>query len=163
LLGEAEHLGVRIATENMFKWKDETEKETVPAACGTAEDFVRHIDVGNHPYYTACLDIGHAQMQNCEGAVKLIRALGGKRLGALHVHDNDLWDDHHTFPFVGMSNWEEITSALADVGYKGKFTFEANAFLKRYPNELLPACLALLEKTGRYLIKRIEEKKQSVK
>lgn len=163
LLGDAERLGVRIAAENMYRWKDERETETVPASCGTAEDFVRHIDVGNSPYYTACLDVGHAQMQNCEGAAKMIRALGKKRLGALHVHDNDLKDDWHTFPFVGKSDWEEIVFALAEADYQGRFTFEADNFMERYPNELLPDCLTLLEKTGRYLIKKIEEKRLSVK
>ena len=159
LMESAKEYGVRIATENMFKWKDEKEIETVPAACGTAEDFVNHVDYGNNPYFTACLDIGHAQMQNCEGAVKLIKALGKQRLGALHVHDNDLWDDHHTFPFVGKSNWAEITTALAEVDYDGHFTFEADAFLRNYPNELLPSCLQLLGDTGRYLANEIERKK----
>jgi sugar phosphate isomerase/epimerase len=97
-------------------------------------------------------------MVNCEGAPKMIRALG-KRIGALHVHDNDLIYDDHIFPFAGFSNWEEITSALAEVGYSGHFTFEADQSMTRYPDELLPYCLKLLERTGRYLIKRIENKK----
>jgi sugar phosphate isomerase/epimerase len=155
----AKSYGVRVATENMYKWKDEKEIETVPAACGTAEDFVNHIDYAKNSYLTACLDIGHAQMQNCEGAVKLIKALGKERLSALHVHDNDLCNDYHTFPFVGKSDWDEITTALAGIGYDGCFTFEADAFMRTYPDELLSACLSLLEKTGRYLIKEIERKK----
>ena len=160
LLAVAERLGVRIATENMFKWKDETETQTVPAACGTGKDFADHIDCANgNPYFTACLDLGHAQMQNTEGAVSMIRALGGKRMGALHVHDNDLWDDIHTAPFVGKSDWEEITSALAEVGYDGHFTYETGGFFSRYPTEIFPELLRVLEKTGRYLIRRIEEKK----
>ena len=159
LMESAKSYGVRVATENMYKWKDEKEIETVPAACGTAEDFVNHIDYAKNSYLTACLDIGHAQMQNCEGAVKLIKALGKERLSALHVHDNDLCNDYHTFPFVGKSDWDEITTALAGIGYDGCFTFEADAFMRTYPDELLSACLSLLEKTGRYLIKEIERKK----
>ncbi len=158
LLPIAQKLGVTIATENMFKWKDRTWTETVPAACGTASDFVEHVDIANSKYLTACLDLGHAQMVNCEGAVALIKALG-KRIGALHVHDNDLYHDDHIFPFAGKSNWEEITSALAEIGYDGHFTFEADSFMRRYPDELMGSCLQLLHDTGRYLIKRIEEKR----
>lgn len=155
LLPYAEKMGVMIATENMFKWKDESETETVPSACGTSADFLRHLDVIDHPSFTACLDIGHAEMVNCEGAAKMIRALGD-RISCLHVHDNDLYHDLHTFPFAGNANWNEITSALREIGYKGAFTFEADSFMKNYPDELIPACLTLLEKTGRYLINMIE-------
>lgn len=151
----AKEKGVYIATENMFKWKDEREVETVPAACGTAEDFVRHMEVINHENFVACMDIGHAEMVNCEGAVKIIKALG-KHIACLHVHDNDLFDDFHTFPFAGKINWKEVANALKEIGYKGCFTFEADAFMNNYPDELLPACLNLLEKTGRYLISLIE-------
>lgn len=155
LLPYAEKMGVLIATENMFKWKDETETETVPAACGTSEDFIRHLDVIDHPSFTACLDLGHAEMVNCEGAVSMIRALGN-RIGCLHVHDNDLYHDLHTFPFAGNANWREIADALREVGYSGHFTFESDSFMKNYPDELIPACLRLLERTGRYLISLIE-------
>lgn len=156
LLPTAVRYGIKIATENMFKWKDDTYKETVPAACGTAEDFVAHVDIVNSPYFTACLDLGHAQMVNCEGAVALIKALN-KRVGALHVHDNDLFHDDHTFPFVGGSNWNEIMGALAEIDYNGHFTFEADSFLKNYPNELLDSALKLLHDTGRYLISQIKK------
>jgi sugar phosphate isomerase/epimerase len=148
-------MGVLIATENMFKWKDATETETVPAACGTSEDFIRHLDVIDHPSFTACLDLGHAEMVNCEGAVSMIRALGN-RISCLHVHDNDLYHDLHTFPFAGNANWREIADALREIGYSGHFTFEADSFMKSYPDELIPACLYLLERTGRYLISLIE-------
>ena len=158
LLPTAEKLGVVITTENMFKWKDTTWTETVPAACGTGNDFAMHVDIANSPYLTACLDLGHAQMVNCEGAVAMIKALN-KRITALHVHDNDLYHDDHTFPFAGKSNWEEITSALAEIGYDGHFTFEADAFMEKYPDALISSCLRLLHDTGRYLIKKIDEKR----
>ena len=160
LMPTAERLGVVVATENMFSWKDETEAETIPTVCGTAANFIEHIDLLPHPNFTAGLDLGHAQMVNCEGAVALIKALGKKRIGALHVHDNDLFHDDHTFPFVGQSSWEEITSALAEIGYENAFTFEADSFMSRYPDELLPSCEILLHDTGRYLINLIETKKK---
>ncbi len=117
------------------------------------------MDYIKHPQFTACLDIGHVQMVNCEGAVALIKGLGRDRIGALHVHDNDLFHDDHTFPFVGCSDWNAIMTALAQIGYTGSFTFEADAFMERYPDELLCSCEKLLQDTGRYLIKQIEKQK----
>lgn len=158
ILPFAKEMGVTIATENMFKWKEGFEEiETVPSACGTAKDFVEHIDLINHPNFTACLDIGHAEMVNCEGAVKMIKALGHDRLGALHVHDNDLFHDDHTTPFVGKIDWKAVTSALKDVHYSGCFTFENDDFMKRFPDELISQCLKLIEQSGRYLINLIEQ------
>lgn len=156
ILPYAEEKGIMIATENMFKWKDETETETVPSACGTAKDFVEHMEVIKHPNFTACMDIGHAEMVNCEGAPVIIKALGDK-IGCLHVHDNDKFDDWHTLPFTGKINWEEVCKALKEIGYKGHFTYEADSFLRKFPDELMESCLNLMEKTGRYLISQIEK------
>ena len=158
LLPCAKEKGVIIATENMYKWKEGLEEiETVPSACGTAEDFIKHIDLINHPNFTACLDVGHAEMVNCEGAANMIKALGHDRLGALHVHDNDLFHDNHTLPFLGKINWKEVAKALKEINYKGHFTFENSVFLEGFPDELIPQCLKLIEQTGRYLIKLIED------
>ncbi len=156
LLPHAKAHGVKIATENMFSWKDIEEGDTVPSACGTAADFVRYIDYVSDENFTACLDLGHASMMNCEGAPKMIYALGHDRLTALHVHDNDCLHDDHIFPFAGKMNWDDICKALADIDYSGDFTFEANEFLKGFPDELIPTCMELLEKTGRYLISKTE-------
>ena len=159
LLPTAEKLGVKIATENMWGWNKE-HTEFVPEACGTSEDFIKNLDLLPSPYFTACVDIGHAQMKNAEGAAKMIRTMGKKYIGALHVHDNDLINDTHTFPYCGKSDWEEITSALAEIGYDKLFTYEADSFMTYYPDELIPACLKLLHDTGRYLISKIEEKRK---
>lgn len=158
ILPTAERLGVKIATENMWGW-NKTQTEFVPEACGTSEDFMKHLNLLPSKYFTACVDIGHAQMKNAEGAATMLRALGKEYVGALHVHDNDLINDTHTFPFNGKSDWEEITSALAEIGYENAFTYEADTFMNKYPTELLQSCLKLLHDTGRYLIARIESKR----
>lgn len=156
LLPTAKKLGVKIATENMFSWKTVPDADTVPSACGTAADFARYVDYANDPIFTACLDIGHAEMMNTEGAPKIIKALGHERLLALHVHDNDCLHDDHIYPFAGNINWENVCSALGEIDYQGDFTFETDSFATRFPNELVPYLLRLLHDTGRYLISRIE-------
>lgn len=155
LLPDAERLGVRLATENMWNRKPIT-KRTYPAACGTIADFCAHIDIANSYYLTGCLDIGHAEMPGAPGAATMIRGLGKARLGCLHVHDNDLIGDKHTLPFQGKINWDSVIEALREIGYEGHFTYEAGNFFKRYPDELLPLALKHMEQVGRYLISRIE-------
>ena len=153
--------GFKVATENMFvgRKNDEGIYQTFPGPCGTAEDFVRFIDVAKDPAYTACLDIGHACMINCEGAPTLIRALGHDRLGALHVHDNDCIHDEHIFPYFGKIDWDEVCRALAEIDYTGHFSFEADAGYVRLPSNLLANGCELLAKIGRDLINRIESYK----
>lgn len=161
LLRVAEELGMRIAAENMWNY-DSVNRISTPAACSTGEDFCRHIDIAGSPYLVGCLDIGHAEMPGNDGAVRMIHALGAQRLAALHVHDNNCLDDMHTIPYYPLSkiNWPPVLRALRDIGYRGNFTLEVNDgaevdFLHRYPDELVPAVLKMLEQTGRYMIKQI--------
>lgn len=154
LLPTAEHLGVRIATENMWSW-DAEHRLTFPTACGTVEDFAACVDMAHSPFMTACVDVGHAEMTGAPGAAALIRGLGKDRIGCLHIHDNDLVHDLHTLPFQGKIDWDSVITALRDIGYEGNFTYEAHKFLAPYPDELLDAVLCYMERLGRYFIKRL--------
>ena len=49
-----------------------------------------------------------------------------------------------------------ICKALAEIDYKGDFTFEADAFYKGKPVELYPATTKYLCEIGRYLVSQIE-------
>ena len=89
LLPIAEKCGVKIATENMFTRKAPNAPETVPAACGTPEEFAAYVDYPNNDNFTACLDLGHTHLPNTESVLNFIKTLGHNRIKALHVHDND--------------------------------------------------------------------------
>lgn len=128
LLPFAKSCGVKIATENMWNWNDEL-NQAAPAACSHHDDFVKHIDTVNDEYFTACLDIGHAEMRGLNtSAVQMIKALG-HRLGALHVHDNNLHDDSHQIPFTMNIDFDAVVKALKEVDYKGDMTLESDAYL----------------------------------
>ena len=109
--------------------------------------------------YTVCLDVGHAGLTN-ETADKMIRAIGKKRLGALHIHDNDFYHDSHTAPFYGKMNWDEITSALADINYDESFTFEVESAFWTPIKELRLPAAKYLHAIGSYLVSEIERKKK---
>lgn len=150
----AKAAGVKIGVENMF-WRDNAAGCIRPGACGTAERMIRVFDALNPDSFTCLLDIGHCGLAG-ESADDFIRKLGGKRLGALHVHDNNFKEDMHTLPFTRGIDWKKVTGALHDVSYPGDFTFEANTFLAPFPDELVPDALSLLCKVGRQLINMIE-------
>ena len=131
LLPFAKSCGVKIATENMWGWDRERDESSF-AACATGEDFKKHIDVINDDFFVACLDLGHAEMRGSgDGAVNMIKTLG-RRLQALHIHDNDRWHDSHQIPFSMNIDFAAVVKALKEIDYKGYFTLEADSFLKDY-------------------------------
>ncbi len=129
LLPFAKACGVKIAAENMWNWNDEL-AQAAPAACSSPESFTAHLDAVNDDCFVACLDIGHAQMRGVDtSAPEMIRALG-RRLKALHIHDNDLHYDLHQLPFTMAIDFNEVLRALKEIGYNGYFTLEASEYPK---------------------------------
>ena len=157
LLPLAKSYGVRIATENMWNW-DKEEDHAIPCACSTAEDFVRHVDAVNDPYLVACLDIGHAEMKGLgTSCVEMIHALGGERLQALHIHDNDKWHDSHRLPFTMDIDFLPIVKALKEIGYQGEFTLEVDHLLADYGTERIDEGVRVMAEAARKLATLFEE------
>ena len=130
----AKECNVKIATENMWNWDNEKGHSSF-AACATPESFNAHLDVLNDDFFVACLDIGHAEMKGSDtSAAEMIKALGN-RLQALHIHDNNKLNDSHQIPFSMDVKFEEIAKALKEIGYKGYYTLEADAYLSAYTEE----------------------------
>jgi sugar phosphate isomerase/epimerase len=157
LLPYCKKFNIKIALENMWGW-DDINKKVTPSVCSTAAEFCEYLDMLDKDWFTACLDLGHGEMQG-SGAVssaELIYALGHDRLKALHIHDNDKIHDTHTIPFMGKINWDEIMRALKAINYDGDFTFEADAFLHGFPAELYLSASALMLDAGRYFIRKYE-------
>ena len=155
LLPLAKELGIKIGVENMYTRNRETNVIS-DAPCSRPEEFCRYIDTLDSPYVTACLDTGHAPLVG-QTPEDMIRKLG-RRIGALHVNDNDLKSDLHTIPYTGQINFDAVADALAEIGYSGEFTLEADGFLYPLPHELIPDALGFMARVGRHLIARIEQK-----
>ncbi len=136
LLPVAHAVGVKIAAENMWNragWG----MPVTAAACSHHTDFLRHIEEIDDPYFVACLDIGHAGMQGLDTtAVEMIRTLGA-HLQALHIHDNDRFDDLHRLPYTMQIDFDEVLRTLAACGYRGDLTLEADrALVAQYPHDI---------------------------
>ena len=150
--------GIKVALENMWG-HDSKRGYIIPNVCSFGSELAEYYDgLGNPDAFTVCLDLGHSGLIG-EEAQEAIRALGHDRLGSLHVHDNDYRHDTHTIPYdAHMSmNWEEITKALGEIDYKGEFTFEADNFLARFPNDMISDALSFMAAIGRKLCSRVDE------
>ncbi len=154
LVPYCEEYGIKVALENMWQHTGMINHST----CSRPDEFIRYLDELNNDCFVACLDIGHAALVR-EDPDQFIKRLGAKRLKCLHVHDVDGTNDSHTLPFFGVVDWHKVMSALAEIGYDGEITFEADNFFNNKPVELYGDCAKLMAKTGRYLADYFEKQK----
>lgn len=154
LIPYCEEYGIRVCAENMWQY-DEKRQCIIESVCSWPEEFCDLLDELDSPWITGCLDIGHTALTGID-PVDFIRMMGKKRIQALHVQDVDHLHDCHTIPFTESLDWEAIAGALAEIGYEGDFTFEADDFLLKLPKPLKEDGSILMAKIGRYLIGRIE-------
>lgn len=155
LLPYCKQYGIKVALENMWDW-DRKRKHITHCTCSTGEKFAYYLDNLDPDWFIACLDLGHCGLSGGE-AQDMIRILGKDRLKALHVHDNNYVDDSHVMPYSGDMEWEEIFKALAEIGYEGELTYEADSTWSKFPDELVPEGIRFMEKLGRYMIGQIEK------
>lgn len=154
LIPYCEEYGIRVCTENMWT-HDKRRGYILDSVCSQPAEFCALLDELDSPWIVGCLDVGHCALVG-EDPADFIRAMGPKRLQALHIQDVNYLEDNHTLPFLEGLDWESITKALAEIGYEGDFTFEADHFMRSFPAALQPDASVLMAKTGRYLIGRIE-------
>ncbi len=163
LIPYCEQYGVTVATENMWR-NGKISGVIMDSTCSRGPEFCEYVDMLESKWITACLDLGHCGLVG-QLPQNMIRELGHDRLGALHVHDNNGRDDNHVepmAPYVSTIDWEEVCKALAEIDYKGDFTFEATCMFKNANEQTVDAIAKHLHDIGRYLIGRIEFYKQGM-
>jgi sugar phosphate isomerase/epimerase len=123
----AEKYDIMLLTEN---WDNDA------SFFSTGKDMRELIDKVGHPLFAACWDTAHgniAKEARATGQYENIMALGDKLKG-LHISDNFGDTHHHTWPFAGIINFDEVMQALVDINYDGYFNFEASYTLIRQEN-----------------------------
>lgn len=153
LLPYAEEFGIVICTENM--WQYYGDNKIWISTCALPEEFIKYVDTINSPFFKGLLDIGHTVLVG-QNPADFIRKLGPDRLVALHVHDVSGHKDSHTLPYYGIVHWDEVTSALKEIGYKGEITLEADNFLRKLPKQLMPEASKLMATVARSLANAAE-------
>ncbi len=161
LIPYSEEYGIKVALENMWQTVG-VHRYSIGtpviyrSVCSSPDEFLRYLDELNNDAFCACLDIGHTMLVR-EKPENFIKALGSRYLECLHVHDVDGNIDDHTLPFYGITDWDSVLKALAEIGYKGNLTFEADNFMVNLPDELCPSAAKFMADTGRYLVGKFEE------
>lgn len=158
----AHKYNIKIAVENCWGVKDD---KPCAMTTSTPNEFVRFLDTINDEYVVACLDIGHAEMNQLgTSAVEMIKALGN-RLFCLHIHDNDKWSDSHQMPYTHKIPYETILKELKNSNYQGNITFEVETCYSKgecpeaqLPLELFPAFIKLELEIGKYFINYLDNK-----
>ena len=148
-----EKFGISVAIENIHKYHDK--RKSAIGRFNTPEVLYRLLKELDSPWYAVCVDVGHAAISGPDPE-ELIKGLDNKTLGCLHIHDNDYQHDQHLLPYTGDLNWENITSALKDICYRGAFSLECINYLKRFDDIMMPEALVFAVKTSRHLIEQIE-------
>lgn len=154
----AERYGVRICLENMFQRDPETQKR-IESVCCFDGGFIDYFDTLSSDTFTCCLDIGHCGLVGTS-AQDAIRMLGHDRIGALHVHDNDLVTDQHKAIGTGKIDWDEVAKALAEIDYKGIFTLEV---LNSVQDQFVLPMEKYMYESARMVVDKIENYKKEFK
>lgn len=155
----ARKANVKIGVENMWNCINWGKKDfqATPAACSHQDDFLAHMELLDKDVFCACVDIGHAEMMHAydTDAVKIIKKLGGY-MQAMHLHDVDLVNDNHAYPYNCKIDYPPIIQALREIGYNGDVTMEALSPANRVPEKLIPAAARYLAEIARYFQEEIE-------
>lgn len=114
-------------------------------------DLIELVDSINSDRIGICLDTGHVNTCNTIELSEVVRAFG-KRLKALHVHDNNGISDEHLLPYMGNIDWKELVHALRDIDYKGDFTFEASKIPVMFPTELRVSFLKFKYELAEFIV-----------
>jgi len=85
---------------------------------------------------------------------RYIRILG-KRIRALHIHDNAGFADQHKAPYTGTFNWKAFCTALREIGYDGDLSFETFNQVRLGEEELVEPWLRLIFAIGQHFRRKI--------
>lgn len=95
------------------------------------------------PELALALDTGHAQITHSPAAESLA---AHRLLRTTHVHDNDGRQDTHLPPGLGIVDWESWRITLNTLEYSGPILLECIRILRRQPELITDAFLALLHR-----------------
>ncbi|MCI8441713.1 MAG: TIM barrel protein [Provencibacterium sp.] len=148
---------VTVCLENLFTHLGGCNFE---GTCSNPFEAVRYIDALNEKAgsecFGLCLDTGHLNLlrKNLREYVRIL----GRRIKALHIHDNDSVNDQHLLPFAGTLRWNDFTGAMKEIGYQGDLSFETfnQTRLSRMDIEYIPVFLRAIHDIGEIFRERIQ-------
>lgn len=124
LIPAAKETGVMILLENLFTSFDS--RYFYAGTCADPHEAVQYIDdlneIAGEECFGLCLDTGHLNLLSTPQRPYI--DILGKRIKALHIHDNSMNKDEHLMPYAGNIDWNEFCNGLKAVNYSGDLNFE---------------------------------------
>jgi len=154
LSDQAGRYDLGIAIENMWG----KAKEGVPRFAIDPDELRELIDRVDAENVGVCWDAEHGSIEGIDQG-EAIRKLGD-RVKALHISDQTAANNIHILPYMGFTDWDNVLSALADIGYDNSFTFELQHYLLYMPLELALSAIRLSREVGEYMIHQIDRFRQ---
>ncbi len=153
----AKELGITICMENVYSGVG---SHIIEGPCCDARLAAERIDRMNERFGAEimgfCLDTGHANLIgiDMEGFITTL----GKRLKALHIHDNDGIGDLHQIPFtftrnrenVSTTDWDGFIRGLRKISFDGVLSFETAPVLTAFPGVMKQDVLRFIAQIGSY-------------
>lgn len=157
LLPALEGTKVTVCLENLFVGLPGGNCEGV---CSNPYEAARYIDTLNQKagaeHFGLCLDTGHLNLlhKNMREYMRVV----GRRIKALHIHDNNGIDDQHLMPFTGTVRWNDFTATLRELGYQGDLSFETfnQTDRSRMDLEYIPVFLRAIAGIGEVFRQQIQ-------
>ena len=148
----------RVCLENLFC---NHRGHLVEAVCSNVNQAQAMVDALNakagRDVFGFCVDTGHL---NLLGKVQS-QFIGqmGKRVTALHIHDNDGTRDEHLAPYTGCIDWDDFIKGLKIAGYRGDICFETfqQVAPERVSKDVVPVWLQAIYGIGEAFRKRLTE------
>ena len=143
----AEEYGVKIGIENLektsgnlyrAKWQNEL------------------LDRLDSSRFYALVDLGHAAASETTPDEHL-REIKRGRVQGLHFHDFNTVEAHVT-PGLGVTDWDKVAEALAEIGYEGDLTMEVTTH-RKFPKSLIPTAFKLTAEAGKAFVRKFEKAK----
>lgn len=157
LIPTALETGVMILLENLFVTID---GKRYAGTCANPAEAVKYIDslneIAGKEVFGLCFDTGHCNLLHQQMEEYILTV--GKRIKALHIHDNDFNSDQHLAPYTGTIRWNEFYNSLKAVGYDGDLSFETfkQTTADRVEDEMVMPWLKLMYECGVTFKNKIE-------
>ncbi len=158
LIDVLQRTNVIVCLENLFVNYPEVRYN---AYCSDPHEAAAEIDrlnaLAGKTCFGFCLDTGHLQLAHIR-FYRFVPILG-KRITALHIHDNDAIHDRHMAPYTGTILWSEFCEELRKIGYDQDLSFETFHQVDQtiIDPELAPTFLKLIADIGAFFRKKIQE------
>ena len=141
--------------ENMFVARQGKIYEACMSDMNEAAAYIDELNtVAGEKRFAFCYDTGHGLLVGRDPYGSLLQL--GDRLEAVHIHDNNGWEDQHIAPYMGKLDWDRFVRGMKAIGYKGALCFESGNTTRMFDPELTPMVLRLTAETGKMFARRIE-------